>query len=151
MFEFKKLCDICEEMTAFERGTVLTQSSAEILQRLRRLHIPEIDPVKTLAGFIIGSIVADGKFNERDYVIIYPSLLRFFGDDFDLSSIKGAFYHAFDLRKTISEYTEKMLTVLDKLDEELKSDIITVCLCIAATDGKISLKEKIYIRRLCRV
>ncbi len=33
-------------------------------------------------------------------------------------------------------------------DEEMRLDVFTLCLCVVAIDGKISLKERRYLRRL---
>lgn len=150
MFEFIKLCDAFERLSAVEKAALLIEKSTQILAKLHTLSIPGIDPVETLAGFIIGSVIADGHIDEREYLLIYPSLVDAFGADFDFVSIKSAFRCDGDVRRMIAQYTERMLKVLDFLDEDLKADVITLCLCIVAIDGKVSLKEKKYIRRLCR-
>lgn len=48
-----------------------------------------------------------------------------------------------------TSYTEEMLRVFAFLDESLKNDVITLCLCVTAIDGRVSRKEKRYLRRLC--
>ncbi len=150
MFEFKKLCDAFEEMSAAERGVMLAEKSVTILQKLSCLHVSVIDPVKTLAGFIVGAVASDGKVNEKEYLLIYPSLVRVFGDEFDYASVKEGFKKDVEGRKALTEYTQSMLGILDFLDDELKSDIITLCLCVTAIDGKVNLREKNYIKRLCK-
>lgn len=150
MFEFKKLCDAYEELSPVERGWLLTEKSVCILAKLNAMAIPGIDPVSVLAGFIIGSVTADGKINEQEYLMIYPALVSVFGDDFDFVSVKELFRRDQNGRKMIAAYTETMIRVLNCLDDRLKSDVITLCLCVVAVDGKVSLKEKNYIKRLCR-
>ncbi len=149
MLEFKQLCDAYEKLSAVEKGIILTDKSVAVMQKLHRLAIPGIDPVTSLAGFIIGSIAADGKINEQEYLLIYPALVRLFGDGFDFNSVKMSFRLAPDVKEKTAEYTEHLLRVLDLLDDELKVDVITLCLCVTAIDGKVSLKEKRYIKRLC--
>ncbi len=149
MFEFKKLCDSFEKMSSVERGLLLTEKSVTILAKLHCLSIPGIDPVSVFAGFLVGSVVSDGKINEKEYLIIYPTLVRVFGDEFDLSSIKASFCDDKNVRKVISDYTENMIRILELWDDELKWDLITLCLCIVTIDEKVSFKEKRYIRRLC--
>lgn len=82
--------------------------------------------------------------------MIYPALVKAFGNDFDFNSVKESFKKDHDGRKRLSGYTEDMIRVLDFLDDEIKSEIVTLCLCVMAIDGKISLKEKNYIKRLCK-
>ncbi len=149
MFEFKKLCNEYEQLTVMERGLLMTEKSVKILAKLSLVDLPDFDPVEALAGFIIGSVVSDGKLNEREYLLIYPSLIQIFGYDFDFNSVKQAFC-SIGARKVIKEYAEEMLKIFDLIDEDLKNDVVMLCLCVTAMDGKISLKEKRYIKRLCR-
>lgn len=148
MFELKKLCDAYENLTAVEKGLLLTEKSVTVMTKLHCLAIPGMDPVSALAGFLIGSVAADGKVNEQEYLLMYPSLLRVFGDDFDFASVKAAFRRDSEGRKMIAEYTEAMMRVLALLDSDLKNDVIMLCLCVVAIDGKVSLRERNYIRRL---
>ena len=149
MFEFKKLCNTLEELNPVERGVILAEKSVSVVKGLRGLNIP-LDPVKTLVTFIIGSVVSDNSINEKDYLYIYPSLVKAFGNDFDFISAKQAIGLAKDIKKEITKYTKEMISIISVCDEELATDIISLCLLITSVDGKISLKEKRYIRQLCK-
>ena len=83
MFEFNKILKDYEQLGAIERGLMLTEKSVGILARLAELNIDGIDPVETLASFIVGSVAADGKLHEKEYLLIYPALVKVFGQDFD--------------------------------------------------------------------
>ena len=150
MFEFTKLCNECEKMTVLERGALLVESSAKILAKLALLDIPDVDPVHVLASFILGSVVADGKVDEKEYLLIYPALVRVFGNDFDFESIKESFENDKDGNKALKEYTHELTSILAMLDESLQEDIVLLCLSVVTVDGKVSLKERNYIRRLCK-
>ena len=149
MFEFKKLCNTFEELNPIERGVILAEKSVSVIKGLSGLNIP-LDPVKTLVTFIIGSVVSDNSINEKDYLYIYPSLVKAFGNDFDFISAKQAIGLAKDIKKEITKYTKEMISIINVCDEELATDIISLCLLITSVDGKISLKEKRYIRQLCK-
>lgn len=150
MFEFKKACDTFEKLSASERELLLAEKSAIVLVRLRNLSVPGISAIDDiLAGFIIGSVTTDGRISETEYLLIYPALVRAFGDDFDFISIKESFRHNKNRKEMIADYTEKMIHILSLMDENFKRDVITLCLCITSIDRKISLKEKRYIHRLC--
>ena len=149
MFEFKKLCNTLEELNPIERGVILAEKSVSVIKGLSGLNIP-LDPVKTLVTFIIGSVVSDNSINEKDYLYIYPSLVKAFGNDFDFISAKQAIGLAKDIKKEITKYTKEMISIINVCDEELATDIISLCLLITSGDGKISLKEKRYIRQLCK-
>ena len=100
MFEFNKVMKDYEKLNAIERGLMLTEKSVSILAKLSALDIDGIDPVETLASFIIGSVVADGKLHEKEYLLIYPALVKVFGADFDYESIKKEFEADKDGRKS---------------------------------------------------
>lgn len=150
MFEFSKLCKEFESLTVLERGVIMTGKSAEIFAKLRKLNMPGVDPVQTLAGFILGSVVADGHVNEQEYLLIYPALLHTFGDDFDFESIKKSFKDDRDGRNAVKEYTQEMLSLISLADESLIEDVVLLCLCVVSVDGKISPREQRYIRKLCK-
>ena len=149
MFEFKKLCNTLEELNPVERGVILAEKSVSVIKGLSGLNIP-LDPVKTLVTFIIGSVVSDNSINEKDYLYIYPSLVKAFGNDLDFISAKQTIGLAKDIKKEITKYTKEMISIISVCDEELATDIISLCLLITSVDGKISLKEKRYIRQLCK-
>lgn len=148
MFEFNKVMKDYESLNAIERGLMLTEKSVSILAKLSALDIDGIDPVETLASFIIGSVVADGKLHEKEYLLIYPALVKVFGSDFDYESIKKEFEADKDGRKDIAGYTTDLLRVLGTVDETLYEDVIILCLCVGTIDGKVSLREKNYVKRL---
>lgn len=150
MFEFSKLCKEFESLTVLERGVIMTGKSAEIFAKLRKLNMPGVDPVQTLAGFILGSVVADGHVNEQEYLLIYPALLHTFGDDFDFESIKKSFKDDRDGRNAVKEYTQEMLSLISLADESLIEDVVMLCLCVVSVDGRISPREQRYIRKLCK-
>ena len=127
MFEFSKLCKEFEARTALERGVIMTGKSAEIFAKLRKLNVPGVDPVQTLAGFILGSVVADGRVNEQEYLLIYPALIHTFGDDFDFESIKQSFKDDRDGRNAVKEYTQEMLSLISRADESLIEDVVLLC------------------------
>ena len=149
MFEFKKLCNTLEELNPIERSVILAEKSVSVIKGLSGLNIP-LDPVKTLVTFIIGSVVSDNSINEKYYLYFYPSLVKAFGNDFDFISAKQAIGLAKDIKKEITKYTKEMISIISVCDEALAADIISLCLLITSVDGKISLKEKRYIRQLCK-
>ena len=148
MFELKKVCDTFETLSAAERELLLTKKSAVVLEKLRDLSIPDMKAANILVGFIIGAITADGRIDETEYLLIYPALVRTFGDDFDFRSIKDSFRYTKDQKKMLANYVDEMIYMLSLLNDDLKRDVITLCLCVISIDRTITLKEKRYIRRL---
>ena len=148
MFEFKKLCNEFEKLTPAERGVLLAETSVSVIKRLEELS--DDDPVDTLVAFIIGSVVSDGSVSEKDYLFIYPSLVKAFGEACDFAGIKHSYKVSKDVKREIENYTKTLLRIISLADEELEKDIITLCLLVTSVDGKISLKEQQYIKKLCK-
>lgn len=148
MFEFAKLCNEYEKLSALERGAILTEKSVKILAKLRLLGVNDVDPVETLSCFILGSIVSDGKINEQEYILIYPALVKVFGSDFDFASVKAAVSKNYAFKKAVKDYSKELASTLAEADESFVNDVIGLCLCVVSIDGKISFREKNYIKKL---
>lgn len=149
MFEFKEICDTFENLSTLERRQLLEEKSSYVFRKLQNRSTPNNNPKEILAGFMLGSAMADGKLSEMEYLLMYPSLVKTFGDDFDFQSLKENFRNNRDGRKLAKEYAEKVLGILRYSEKRLKQDVVILCLCTTSIDGKITLNEKRYIRRLC--
>ena len=149
MFEFKKLCNECERLGAVERGLMLAEKSVSVAEGLKNSPLP-FDPIATLVTFIVGSVVSDGAVDEKDYLYIYPSLVQAFGADYDFASAKQVYKLAKDVKKEIKRYAKELIAIIGAADERVKADVIMLCLLVTSVDGKVSLKEKRYIRQLCK-
>lgn len=151
MFEYIEKCKKFEKLSTFERFALLANKSLIITNKLSELGLNVNDSLSLIATFILGSIVSDGEVNEKEFLLIYPALLRTFGDNFDFDSIKEAFQNDFKTRNELKNYLKDILTLLNSVSNELKEDIIDICFAIVTIDGKLSLKERIYMRKLFSV
>lgn len=149
MFDFKKLCTEVENLSETERVILTASEGKKVLEGLSEFPFTAYDPVKAFASFIIGAIASDGVIDEKEYVLIFPALKKVFGEDFDYESVKNVFK---DKRATaqINEYVDALMKIITAKDEDLKTDIVTLCLLVVSVDGKVSPKERRYIRRLCK-
>lgn len=117
MFEFTKLCARYESLTMLERRELLTEKSAQVIKNLRQLDISDIDPIKTLASFIIGSVVSGSDIDEKEYLLIYPSLDDIFNTDNKYANYKNVI----EKIKTESCYLDlKVKEIIDLLEKELQ-------------------------------
>lgn len=148
MSDFEELYDSFKRLTSAEKNVFLNETFCRVIQKIENLSVNGIDPVGAVAGFVIGSVTADGRLNEKEYLIIYPTLVKVFGEGFDFGNIKSAFSGSKDSIEAVKRYTENMIRILGLADNKLKEDIIMLCLCIVSTDGKVTQNEKRYIRSL---
>lgn len=151
MFEYIEKCKKFEKLSTFERFALLANKSLIITNKLYELGLNVNDSLSLIATFILGSIVSDGEVNEKEFLLIYPALLRTFGDNFDFDSIKEAFQNDFKTRNELKNYLKDILSLLNSVSNELKEDIIDICFAIVTIDGKLSLKERIYMKKLFSV
>lgn len=148
MFEYIEKCKKFEKLSTFNRYALLADKSLLITSKLTELGFNVNESLSLIATFILGSIVSDGEVNEKEYLLMYPALLRTFGDNFDFDSIKEAFKNDFKTRKELKNYLKDILSLLNSVSNELKEDIVDICFAIVTIDGKLSLKERIYMRKL---
>ena len=81
---------------------------------------------------------------------MYPALVKTFGNDFDFQTIKTSFKKDKEGRSMIKKYNQDMVKIISYLDESLVADLISLCLLIISVDGKVTLKERHYIKKLCK-
>lgn len=150
MNDFDKLCKTVEQLNPLEYGAVIAEKTAKIIPALNDVCDDPHDAAMLLASFMIASVYADGKLDESEYLLMLPMLRYFFGADFDYGKAKktAACFkpEGAELKKAVNG----IIDILGLVSESLKSDIITVCLLICAVDGKVSFKEKQYIRQLIK-
>ncbi len=150
MKEFDQICKEFETLDVLTYSAVLAAKSAEILPALTAVTGTAEDGASVFALFILGSIAADGKLSEEEYLVLYPLLHTFFGDELNYDDCRKAALALRPESRELKKCVNDMVDLLGQLSDELKSDIILVCLMICAVDGKVSLKEKRWIKQLIK-
>lgn len=150
MNEFNQICKLVESLDPIEYATVVAAKTAKIIPALREYSDDKLDRVGMFAAFLMASVYADGKLDEAEYLMIMPMLKLCFGEDFDYDAAK-ALVKAFKPEgKELKAIVNCLVDIIGLFDDELKDDIITLSLLVCAIDGKISLREKKYIKQLIR-
>ena len=150
MKDFNELCRSVEELSPLEYAAVLGRTSLKIMPAIRAFSEDGRTCAEVLAAFVIASVYADGKLDESEYLLMAPLLKAFFGEDFDFEDAKKLAKEWRKEGRAVKKEVDYLVDFLGTLSEELKADIIFVCLLICAVDGKVSLKEKAYIKQLMR-
>ncbi len=150
MREFDLLCKEFEEMDSETYAALLLEKSATLVPALSLISANGLSGIAIFSTFIFGAIAADGRLSEEEYTLVYPLLHAFFGDKIDYESCKKAVKSMRAESKDLKDTANEMVDVLGELSEDLKDDIILVCLMICSIDGKISLKEKQWIKKLIK-
>lgn len=150
MKDFDRLCKTAEELDPVEYGAIIIEKTAKIIPALNAITQDPLHTQAMLASFMIASVYADGKLDEAEYQMMLPMLRLFFGNDFDFKDARAIVKAFRPEGKELKEVVDFVVDLIGEADEELKDDIIIVCLLICAVDGKISRKEKNYIKQLIR-
>lgn len=150
MKEFDALCKEFEQMDALTYGALLAEKSATLIPALSAITEDGVGGVAAFATFVLGAIAADGKLAEEEYVMLHPMLTLFFGENVDYDSCRKALKIVKSEAKDLKDAVDVMADVLGELDEEMKNDVVLVCLMICAVDGKVSRKEKQWIKQLIK-
>ena len=150
MKDFNELCRSVEELSPLEYAAVLGRTSLKIMPAIRAVSDDGRTCAEVLAAFVIASVYADGKLDESEYLLMAPLLKAFFGEDFDFEDAKKLAKEWRKEGRAVKKEVDYLVDFLSTLSEELKGDIIFACLLMCAVDGKVSLKEKSYIRQLMR-
>ena len=150
MKDFNELCRSVEVLSPLEYAAVLGRTSLKIMPAIRAFSEDGRTCAEVLAAFVIASVYADGKLDESEYLLMAPLLKAFFGEDFDFEDAKKLAKEWRKEGRAVKKEVDYLVDFLGTLSEELKGDIIFACLLMCAVDGKVSLKEKSYIRQLMR-
>lgn len=148
MKNFNELCKIAEGLNPVEYAALVTEKSVKILPALNAITGDVGETAGLFASFLMASIYADGKLDENEYVLMLPMLKLLFGNDFDYDAAKALAKVFRPEGKELKKAVHEIVDMLGLVDGDLKDDIILVSLLICAVDGKITLKEKNYIRQL---
>ncbi len=150
MKEFDQLCREFEQLDPLTYGVLLAEKAADIFPALALVTGSEEEGASLFATFILGAVAADGKLSEEEYALVYPMFHAFFGEEADYEACKKAVRSMRAEKKDLKETVDAIVDLMGLLSEELKDEIVLVCLMICAIDGKVSLSEKNWIKKLVR-
>ena len=154
MKDFDKICKDFENIDIDTYAAVLTEKEMKVSKLINDIASclceDGLSGVEIFASFIYGAIAADGKLSEDEYALIYPLLHAFFGDSINYEDAKRAFSSLSKEHKELKNMVDDMVDLIGCFSDEMKADIIIVAMLICAVDGKISLKEKNWIKKLIK-
>ncbi len=148
MSEFNKLCKTIDNLDPDTYSEMLAAKSAKVIPALAAISEDGLSGVSIFANFILGAVVADGKLSEEEYLLAMPLFKAFFGDNVNYDDCKMIVKRMMGETKELKNALDEMVDVIGQLSEDLKDDIIIICMLICSIDGKISAKEKAWIKQL---
>lgn len=150
MKEFDMLCKEFEQMDALSYAAILTEKAKQIVPALSAITEDGASGVMLFATFLVGAVVSDGELSVEEFALTYPLFELFFGEDIGYDECDYIVRNMRRESKQLARYVDDMVDVFGQLSETLKEDLVLVCLMICAIDGKISAKEKRWIKKLLK-
>ena len=150
MTKFDELSKMAEEIPADQYPEVLRTTAAKVLPALEEAAGSAERADTIFAAFLIASVYADGTLDEAEYLLLLPGLAMTFGEAYSFEAVKEYIEQSKKEGKQIGEFADALCDFFGELSEELKDDLVILSLLICAADGKITNKEKKYIKKLIR-
>ena len=151
MFEFNKICKAAEQLDPQTYGEIIAEKSVAVIAALSAITKNGLSGLQIYLNFILCSIAADGKLDQSEYLILKPSFEILAGKEVSYEDAVEIFKAAgLDKSKDYKNVVDEMADILGMISLDLKRDIIIICLLVCAVDGKVSRKEKKWIKQLAR-
>ncbi len=148
MTEFDDLCREAEDIDFETRCAILKGKSQEILPLLSEKSEDGESGADILSTFLFSAMAADGRLSSEEYDLLYPLLSSFLGEKINYTDAKKAVGAMRKENREMKKISEDMVGVLAEFSENLRREIVLVIMMICAADGKISLSEKLWIKKL---
>lgn len=148
MTEFDDLCREAEDIDFETRCAILKGKSQEILPLLSEKSEDGESGADILSTFLFSAMAADGRLSSEEYDLLYPLLSSFLGEKINYTDAKKAVGAMRKENREMKKISEDMIGVLAEFSENLRREIVLVIMMICAADGKISLSEKLWIKKL---
>ena len=148
MTEFDDLCREAEDIDFETRCAILKGKSQEILPLLSEKSEDGESGTDILSTFLFSAMAADGRLSSEEYDLLYPLLSSFLGEKINYTDAKKAVGAMRKENREMKKISEDMVGVLAEFSEDLRREIVLVIMMICAADGKISLSEKLWIKKL---
>ena len=147
MSDFNTLCKQLESMDPETFRDLFNELSVKVTSQM--VNIAGKDGLSAYLNFILASVAADGHMTEEEFQLLKPIFDRL--AEKDLTYEEGvAVFNALglDQPESFQKVVDTMVDVLGLLSDELKDDIVMLCLLVCAIDGEVSDKEKAWIKQL---
>ena len=141
MFEFDKLCKDYEKLSYGELKQIVAENGLVLLPALKSFSD---DAVALMILFIATACGADGKFSPEEYHLFAETT----GYSLTYAEMVSAVDNASgkDSRKAV----DSVIDMFGSLSDDIKVSMIQFCLAFCAADGKLSLKERSFIKKLIK-
>lgn len=147
-----KFDDICKQLEQMDPATFVESFNAisdRVIAALVSITQDGEDSVRTYLHFILASVSADGVLSPEEFNLLKPFFCKIANREVNYEE-GVAIFNGMGLNQgdEFKDTVDAMVDLLGLLSEDLKDDIVLLCLLVCAIDGEITQKEKDWIRQL---
>ncbi len=138
---FGKICREYKNMTDEERRAMLREDSAMILPALASFGG---DGISEFIFFVFTACAADGKLDDKEYELFV-----------DVTGIELGYAEACSLidvakSRVAQNAVDRAVDIFGLLSDELKASLVSFCLCFCSANGRITRREKKFLKSLIK-
>ena len=149
MSDFDTLCKQLENMDPETFAQIFNDKSVDVISALVALTADGKDGVTAYLQFILASVAADGVLSKPEFTLLKPMFDRIADKDTTYEDAVEIFNGlGLDKPDAYKDIIDTMVDIIGLVDEDMKDDIILLCLLVCAVDGEVTEKEKDWIRQL---
>ena len=149
MSDFDTLCKQLEQMDPTTFADIFSKKSDDVIKSLVALTADGTDGVTAYLQFILASVAADGVLSKPEFLLLKPMFDKMAEKDVSYEEgveiFKGL---GLDKPEAYKNIIDTMVDIIGLVDEDMKDDIILLCLLVCAIDGEITKEEKDWIKQL---
>ncbi|MBO4500841.1 MAG: hypothetical protein J5760_01265 [Clostridia bacterium] len=148
MFDLEAICSEVEKLDPMTFASRISEKGKSVMGGIAAVVGDEENAKTLFSALVFGAVISDGKLDEKEFGLIKPLLEEVVEEEVCYADavefMDGLKSQGSDYKKMISAIVEMFGAVSD----ELKSDIVMLCLLVCASDGKISKREKNWLAKL---
>ena len=148
MFDLEAICSEVEKLDPITFAQLIGEKGESVIAGIAGITGDGDDAITLFTALVLSVAISDSKLDEKEYTLIKPLLEEAVGEEISYDEAIE-FMSAFkSQRGDYNKLTEALSSLFSVASDELKSDIVLLCLLICATDGKISKREKNWLQKL---
>ncbi len=144
-----KSCREIEKLDKSSRQLLFARALVDSLSGLNNILNDEGTSSGVLLHLIFAAVIADGKLEYDEYELIKP-FLDTFEDNCSFEHAKLIINNFKNDSTKFKNGIDEIVDIIGIASTELKANLIVVCLTVCGIDGKISFKERRYIKQLIK-
>lgn len=150
MSEFDKLCKEFEKIDPATYIALLAAKSRDVLAGMAAVTGDLVSAVESYVDIVMMAVASDGKLSKEEFALIAPGLAAAVGQPITYEDAKKIMNKSKLDSRDNKATVDALVDLVGSVSPEIKDDIVILTMVICAADGRISGKEKAWIKQLIR-